>query len=135
MSDKETVIILFDGVCNFCNDSVNFIIERDSQNRFKFAPLQSEIAESLLKKHSIDKAETDSIVLVEGERAFTHSTAALKIARNLDGPWSVFYGFVVVPKFVRDFFYRVFAKYRYRLFGKKDQCMMPTPEIRERFLT
>ncbi len=134
MSDSEQAIVLFDGVCNFCNDSVNFIIERDSKNYFKFAPLQSEIAEDLLEKHGIDKDETDSIVLVENDRAFTHSTAALKIAKNLDGAWSSFYVFVVVPKFIRDFCYKLFAKYRYKLFGKKDQCMMPTPEIRERFL-
>ncbi len=134
MSENKTAIILFDGVCNFCNDSVNFIIERDSKNHFKFAPLQSEIAAELMVKHRIDKEETDSIVLVQNDQAFTHSTAALKIARNLDGAWSALYGFVIVPKFIRDFFYRVFAKYRYRLFGKKDQCMMPTPGIRERFL-
>ena len=134
MSDNETAIILFDGVCNFCNDSVNFIIERDAKNYFKFAPLQSEIAEKLMLEHGIDKETTDSIVLVESDQAFTHSTAALKIAKNLGGIWSGFYALIIVPKFIRDAFYKLFAKYRYRFFGKKDQCMIPTPEIRERFL-
>lgn len=134
MNEKENAIVLFDGVCNFCNNSVNFIIERDSDNYFKFAPLQTEVAGELAKKYGIDKENTDSIILIDDGQAHTHSTAALKIARRLDGFWSVFYAFIIVPKFIRDFFYKLFAKYRYKLFGKKDVCMMPTPEIRERFL-
>ena len=127
-------IVLFDGVCNFCNGSVNFIIERDRQNYFKFAPLQSEIGQELLKKHNINKAETDSVILVENGAAYMYSTAALKVAKHLDGAWSWFYGFIFVPKFLRDFAYKTFAKNRYKLFGKTEACMMPTPEIRERFL-
>lgn len=130
-----SAIILFDGVCNFCNGSVNFIIERDAKSYFKFATLQSEIGGQYLDKFGIDKAETDSIILIENENAFTHSTAALKIAKNLPGVWSWLYGFIVVPKPIRDFFYKLFAKNRYRLFGKQDACMMPTPEIRQRFLS
>ena len=126
--------MLFDGVCNFCNASVNFVIERDKAGYFKFAPLQSEIGEELVAKHDIDTAETDSVIVVENDRAYTHSSAALRIAKQLDGLWSWSYGFIVVPKPLRDFFYRLFAKYRYRLFGKQDACMMPTPEIRARFL-
>lgn len=127
-------IILFDGVCNFCNGSVNFIIERDSKNYFKFAPLQSESAQKLLDEHGINKAETDSVILIEDGKAYTYSTAALKVAQKLDGAWSWFYAFIIVPKPIRDFFYKLFAKYRYKLFGKQDACMMPTPEIRARFL-
>ena len=129
-----SAIILFDGVCNFCNGSVNFIITRDAENHFKFAPLQSDVAQSLLEKHNINKAEIDSIILIEDEAAYTHSTAALRIARKLDGVWSWFYVFVVVPEFIRDFFYKLFAKYRYRLFGKTEVCMIPTAEIREKFI-
>ena len=129
-----SAIILFDGVCNFCNGSVNFIIERDAENYFKFAPIQSDVAQSLLEKHNINKAEIDSIILIEDEAAYTHSTAALRIARKLDGVWSWFYVFVVVPEFIRDFFYKLFAKYRYRLFGKTEVCMIPTAEIREKFI-
>lgn len=129
-----SAIVLFDGVCNFCNGSVNFIIEHDKANYFKFAPLQSEIGQNLLEKHGIDKNEIDSVILIEDEKAFMHSTAALRIARKLDGIWSSFYIFRFVPSFIRDFAYKLFAKYRYKLFGKQDACMLPTPEIRARFL-
>lgn len=129
-----SAVILFDGVCNFCNGSVNFIIERDPSGYFKFAPLQSEIGESLLAEHSIDKAVTDSVVLIEDGKAYTHSTAALRVARRLDGAWKWFYAFVIVPRPLRDFFYKLFAKNRYKWFGKQDACMLPTPEIRARFL-
>jgi len=127
-------IVLFDGVCNFCNASVNFVIERDKAGYFKFAPLQSEIGEELIAKHRIDTADTDSVIVVENDRAYTHSSGALRIAKQLDGIWSWTYAFIVVPKPIRDFAYRLFAKHRYRLFGKQDACMMPTPEIRARFL-
>lgn len=128
-------IILFDGVCNFCNSSINFVIEHDNSGYFKFAPLQSEIGEELIAKYGIDTAETDSVILIEDDKAYTHSTAALKIARHLDGLWSRSYAFMIVPRPVRDVFYRLFAKHRYRLFGRRDACMMPTPDVRARFLT
>ncbi len=134
MNEQKNAIVLFDGVCNFCNGSVNFIIDKDSKNYFKFAPLQSEIAEELASKHGIDKEKTDSIILIENEKAYTHSTAALRIARHLDGVLSKLYVFIIVPKFIRDAFYKLFAKYRYKLFGMQDTCMIPTPEMRERFL-
>lgn len=127
-------IILFDGVCNFCNDSVNFIIERDPTGYFKFAPLQSEIGEKLLAEHAIDKTHTDSVILIEDGKAYMRTTAALRITRKLTGGWSLFYGFIIVPAFIRDIFYDLFAKYRYKLFGKQDACMLPSPEIRSRFL-
>jgi len=125
-------IILFDGVCNFCNSSVNFIIEHDRKGYFKFAPLQSEIGNQLVEKFNLN--DVDSIILVEADRAYTHSTAALKFIKHLDGIWSWAYCFIIIPRPIRDFFYKLFAKNRYRLFGKKDVCMMPTPEIKERFL-
>jgi predicted DCC family thiol-disulfide oxidoreductase YuxK len=128
-----SAIVLFDGVCNFCNDSVNFIIRRDKEHQFKFAPLQSEIGRELRSKYGLAE-DVDSIVLVENDRAYTHSTAALRIAKRLGAPLSAAYGFVIVPAVVRDFFYTQFAKYRYRIFGKMDACMLPTPDIRERFL-
>jgi predicted DCC family thiol-disulfide oxidoreductase YuxK len=126
-------IVLFDGVCNFCNGSVNFIIEHDRQGYFRFAPLQSEIGKEYIEKFGL--SELDSVILVEDEKVYTHSTAALRIAKRLDGPWSWFYALIIVPRPLRDFFYKLFAKYRYRLFGKQDACMLPTPEIRSRFLT
>lgn len=139
-------VVLFDGVCNFCNASVNFVIERDPAGYFTFAAIQSEIGKSLAAEHNLSKAMggnqaagndqllVDSVVLVEDGKAYTHSTAALRIARHLDGAWSVLFGLIVVPKPVRDFFYRLFARFRYRLFGKKDECMIPSPEVRARFL-
>ena len=129
-----SAIILFDGVCNFCNGSVNFIIERDPAGYFKFAPLQSEIGEKLLRENGVDKVETDSVVLIEDGKVYTHSTAALRVARRLEGAWKWFYYLIFVPRPIRDAFYKIFAKYRYRLFGKKDECMLPSPEIRARFL-
>ncbi|HEY8562672.1 MAG TPA: thiol-disulfide oxidoreductase DCC family protein [Pyrinomonadaceae bacterium] len=129
-----SAIILFDGVCNFCNGAVNFIIERDRTGYFKFAPLQSEIGEKLLAENGIDKIETDSVVLVEDGAVYTHSTAALRVARRLDGAWKWLYHLIYVPPFLRDGAYKLFAKYRYALFGKKDECMLPSPEIRARFL-
>lgn len=127
-------IVLFDGVCNFCNASVNFVIARDKAGYFKFAPLQSEIGEELSTRHGIDKIETDSVIVIENERVYTHSSAALRIARHLDGIWSWTYVFVIVPKPIRDLLYRLFARNRYRLFGRQDACMMPTPDVRARFM-
>ncbi|HRJ89683.1 MAG: thiol-disulfide oxidoreductase DCC family protein [Blastocatellia bacterium] len=130
-----SAIILFDGVCNFCNASVNFVIARDRAGYFKFAPLQSEIGEDVIERHGIDTTETDSVILVEDNFAYTHSTAALRIARRLDGLWSWLFLLIVIPRPIRDVFYRLFARYRYRLFGRQDACMMPTPDIRDRFLS
>lgn len=126
-------IVLFDGVCNFCNGSVNFIIRNDPDKRFRFAPLQSDVGQKLRAKFDIGE-DVDSIILVEDEQAFMHSTAALHIARGLGGIWSIGYVFILIPAFIRDWFYKLFAKYRYKLFGKRDVCMMPTADVRGRFL-
>ena len=140
-------VVLFDGVCNFCDASVNFVIEHDSKGYFKFAPLQSEAGQKLAAEYGLEsetaKTENatddlipiDSVILIDDGKAYTHSTAALRIARRLDGIWSWAYAFVIVPGAIRDLFYRLFAKYRYRVFGRKDQCMLPSPEVRARFLT
>jgi predicted DCC family thiol-disulfide oxidoreductase YuxK len=126
-------IILFDGVCNFCNGTVNFIIVRDRAGYYKFAPMQSEIGQELRAKCGVSD-DVDSIILIENETAYIYSTAALRIARRLGGIWPILYPLIAVPKPIRDFFYKLFARNRYRLFGKKDVCMVPTPEVRERFL-
>ncbi|HKX84229.1 MAG TPA: thiol-disulfide oxidoreductase DCC family protein [Pyrinomonadaceae bacterium] len=130
-------IVLFDGVCNFCNSTVNFIIEHDKTGYFKFAPLQSDAGAELADEHGLGTSvedAPDSVILVENGKAFTHSTAALRIASHLGSPWSWLTVFRIVPAPIRDWIYKLFARYRYRLFGKKDQCMIPTPEVRERFL-
>ena len=127
-----SAIILFDGVCNFCDGSVNFIIKKDTKNYFKFTPLQSDAGKKFVA--TFDLHDLDSVILVEDDKAYTHSTAALRIAKRLGGILSVTYALIIIPKFIRDFFYKLFAKNRYRLFGKKDECMIPTPEIRAKFL-
>ncbi|MBA2378078.1 MAG: thiol-disulfide oxidoreductase DCC family protein [Blastocatellia bacterium] len=129
-----SAIVLFDGVCNFCNGSVNFIIEHDSSAYFKFTPIQSDIGQVLLAEHGIDPTETDSVILIEDGRAYLYSSAAVMIARHLDGGWSAAYYLWLVPRPIRNLAYKIFAKYRYRLFGKQDACMMPTPNLRARFL-
>jgi len=140
-------VVLFDGVCNFCDASVNFIIEHDPKRYFKFAPLQSDEGRRLANEYGFESATAeskesasdlipiDSVILVEDGKAYTHSTAALKILKRLGAPWSLMYAFVIVPKPIRDWVYKLFARYRYRMFGRKDQCMLPTPEVRARFLT
>jgi predicted DCC family thiol-disulfide oxidoreductase YuxK len=126
-------IVLFDGVCNFCDGAVNFIIRHDQGKKFKFTPLQSEAGRKLTAEFAIDK-DVDSIILIENGQAFTRSAATLRIARELGGIWSLAYAFIIVPAFIRDLVYKTFAKYRYRLFGKKDMCMMPSADVRERFI-
>jgi len=129
---RQQAVVLFDGVCHFCDASINFIFAHDKKGYFQFATLQSEIGRQLVKKYDLENI--DSVVLIEDDRAFIRSTAALRIARRLDGAWSWFYNFIVVPKFIRDYFYKLFARNRYSLFGKKDGCTLPTPEMRRRFL-
>lgn len=126
-------IILFDGICNFCDSSVQFIIKRDKAAYFRFASIQSEVGQRLLKEYKIP-ADVDSVILIEDGRAYMESTAPLKICRHLDGAWQLFYVLLVVPPFVRNFFYRLFAKNRYRFFGQKEVCMLPTTKQRQRFL-
>ena len=126
-------IILFDGVCNFCNGMVNFIIARDPKAYFKFAPLQSETGQRMRLRFGVDES-VDSIILIEDESAYVFSTAALRIVKGLGGLWRLLYVFIIVPTPIRDLFYRLFARNRYWLFGKKSVCMVPTPDIRARFL-
>jgi predicted DCC family thiol-disulfide oxidoreductase YuxK len=127
-------IVLFDGVCNLCNGSVTFIIKRDPERRLRFAALQSDSGRALLGKVGLPRDALDTLVLVEGGRAYTRSTAALRIARRLSGLWPLFYGLIVVPRPLRDLLYRAVARNRYRWFGKRDTCMLPTPDLQERFL-
>ncbi len=129
----EQPIILFDGVCNLCTRSVRFIIRRDPRARFRFAALDSPAAVGLAKAAG-GPVHTDTIALVEGGRIFTRSTAALRIARGLRWPWPLLYGFIAVPRPLRDWVYRIVARNRYRWFGRGDACMVPTPDLRDRFL-
>lgn len=126
-------IVLFDGVCNFCNQSVQFIIKHDSKGRFFFASLQSDIAVSVMEEYS-HQVDLGSIVLIEKEKVYFSSTAVLFICRKLDGFWKLAYVLIIIPRPIRDAFYRWFAKRRYKFFGKRETCMIPTLEIRNRFL-
>lgn len=127
-------IILFDGVCNLCSGSVQFIIQRDPQARFRFASLQSDTGRRLQTELGIDPEALDSILLIEDGRWSRESDAALRIARGLRGPWKLLTVFRIVPRFLRDRVYRFIARHRYRWFGKSESCWLPTPELRSRFL-
>lgn len=127
-------IILFDGVCNLCNSSVNFIIDHDTKNEFRFTSLQSDTGIELLKKFNLIDKNIDSVILIENDKAYVKSDAALKIAKTLGGYYKLIYVFIILPAFFRNFFYDIIAKNRYKWFGKKDSCRIPTPELRSKFL-
>ncbi len=133
ISDNQSVI-LFDGVCNFCNYWVNFIIKHDKQAIFKFASLQSEAGKIMSLKYKIDPSKVDSVILIENNQAYIYSDAAIKIAYQLNSfKWIYFLG-KMTPRIIRDFIYKFVAKNRYNWFGKKSTCMIPSPELKNRFL-
>lgn len=127
-------IILFDGVCNLCNGAITFIIQRDKKDIFRYAPLQSEIGKELAAKHHIDLDKVDSIILVTEDKAYSKSTAALRIAKQLSAGWPLLAIFLILPRFLRDAVYDFIAHNRYKWFGKKEACMIPTPELKSKFL-
>jgi len=126
-------IILFDGVCNLCNSSVQFILKRDPAGKFKFAPLQGETGQRLLKKHGIS-TDINSIVLIEHEKVFIKSNAAIRVGRQLTGAWKMASAFNIIPRFIRDFLYDIVANNRYKWFGKTESCILPSPKWKNRFL-
>ena len=126
-------IILFDGECNFCNSSVQFIIKRDKQAYFTFASLQSEIGKTYRKQFGIPE-DVDSLILIEGEHCYIKSSAALRICKKLDGGWKLLAAFLLIPPSLRNICYDGMAKNRYKWFGKQERCMLPSPEIKKRFL-
>jgi predicted DCC family thiol-disulfide oxidoreductase YuxK len=127
-------VVLFDGVCNFCNGSVQFVMPRDPAGYFQFAALGTEPATRVLRAAQVDGPLPDSMVLVEDGQVFTRSDAALRIARRLTFPWPLFWGLVVVPRALRDAVYDVIARHRYRWFGKRESCLIPKPGYADRFL-
>ena len=135
MQAHLTPVILFDGVCNFCNGTVNFIIRQDKQNIFRFAPLQSAAGQKLLKEHNLPTDNFDSFVLIDNGKAYKSSTAGLRLYNKLPWYWQWTQIFWLVPKFIRDGVYNVIAKNRYKWFGKKEACMVPGPEMFDRFLS
>jgi predicted DCC family thiol-disulfide oxidoreductase YuxK len=131
---NQNPIVLFDGVCNVCNGSVLFAIKRDSQSKLKFASLQSGFGVEQSKNFNLPSSSLNSVLFISKGKLYQKSNAALEIARHLDGLWPALYIFKIVPAFIRDFFYDLIARNRYRWFGKKDECMIPTPELKARFI-
>ena len=127
-------IVLFDGLCNLCNSSVNFIIKRNNLGKFKFASLQSEIGIELTNKYYIDTNVVDSIVLIKNDKVFIKSDAVLEILKDLLIGWRLFRIGIILPKFMRDWIYDIIAKHRYRIFGKKDECPIPPKDVQDKFL-
>ncbi|QNL22506.1 thiol-disulfide oxidoreductase DCC family protein [Hyphobacterium sp. CCMP332] len=131
---SEKYIILFDGVCNLCNSSVNFIIDRDKKDKFRFAALQSAEGQEELRKIGMDKEYLDSIVLIKKGKLLHKSTAALHISKELTGLWPIISFFLIIPKVLRDFFYDIIAANRYKWFGRQEECRIPSPDLRSKFL-
>lgn len=128
-------IVLFDGVCNLCNDAIQRIIKHDKKDIFRFASLQSEIGKKLVEERGLDPEELDSIIMIDpGVAYYRKSTAALEISRDMSGGYSLLKNFLFLPEGLRDGIYDFIANNRYKWFGKKDQCMIPTPELKSKFL-
>lgn len=127
-------IVLFDGVCNFCDASVSWIIAHDPGAHFLFAPLQSPAGETLQRRHGLDPAELHTLMLIDGRRVYRKSGAVLRILRRLRRPWPLLFGLIAVPAFIRDLAYGWSARRRYGWFGRRDECIVPPPEVRDRFL-
>ena len=132
--EPDPPIVVFDGICNFCSATVRIILRNDRSGSIRFAPLQSKLGGELLRRHGIVPADADTFLVIEGGRALTRSDAALAIARHLRFPWSLWRIAGVLPRGLRDAIYRLLARNRYRWFGKRDSCFLPTPEERGRFL-
>jgi predicted DCC family thiol-disulfide oxidoreductase YuxK len=133
-SADEKKIVLFDGVCNLCSGSVQFILKRDKENQFLFGSLQNKYGQQMLKQYHLPADAFNSFMLLEGNKLYTKSSGALRMLKHLGGGWALLYGFIIVPKFIRDAVYNFIARNRYRWFGKKEVCWLPKPEWRERFL-
>ena len=127
-------IVIFDGVCNFCNGAVNFIIRRDPNGVFAFTPMQSEIGKELIDKHGAEMVGVETFLLIKNGHCYERTDAAFEITRDLTGLWYMSRILKVLPRLFRDFFYKLFARNRYKLFGRREHCMIPTPDIRKRFI-
>jgi predicted DCC family thiol-disulfide oxidoreductase YuxK len=130
----EQHVILFDGVCNLCSSSVQFVLKRDKRNKFLFGSLQGNYGQQMLRKYNLPQNEFNSFMLLEGEQLYTKSSGALRMLKHLGGAWRLLYAFIIVPKFIRDAVYYFIAHNRYKWFGKKEACWLPKPEWKQRFL-
>lgn len=134
MKESDRPVLLFDGVCNLCNGVVQFVIKRDPQGKFRFSSLQSGTGQELLQKFDLPTTDFESFVLVEGNRYYRKSTAALRLFKKLGKGWQLLYAFIIIPTPIRDWFYSLVANNRYKVFGRTDECWIPTPELKARFL-
>jgi predicted DCC family thiol-disulfide oxidoreductase YuxK len=132
--NENKKIVLFDGVCNLCNNSVQFILKRDKKNQFLFGSLQGITGQGYLRKFNLPANTFNSFMLVEDDTLYSRSAAALRMLKHLGGGWSLLYAFIIIPKFIRDAIYNLVAKNRYKWFGKKDECWIPTPALKAKFL-
>lgn len=133
MQELNHPVILFDGVCNLCNSSVQFIINHDKKQVFRFASLQSEFGKNILQQFDLSDKNIDSVMLFENNSVMIKSTAALNIAKRLGGGYSLLYALIIIPKFIRDFVYDFIARNRYKWFGKQESCMIPNPRLKKLF--
>ena len=127
-------VLLFDGVCNLCNGSVQWVLRHDARAQFRFAALQSDTGQALLCRFGLDSAQLDTVVLVDGDRIFLRSDAPLEVARRLGGGWALLYIFKVLPRPLRNAVYDWVARHRYRWFGREESCMLPRLEWKGRFV-
>ena len=134
MNGSQTHIVLFDGKCNLCNKTVQFIIRKDPKSKFRFSSLQSDHAQILLLQHGLHPDSLDSLVYIRDNTFYIKSTAVLRILQELNSVWRYLYILIIIPRFMRDMVYDFIAKRRYKWYGKSETCMVPTPELQERFL-
>ncbi len=127
-------ILLFDGKCNLCNSLVKFVIRKDKNARIRFASLQSDTGKLLLTDAGLNADSTDTVVYFSSDKVFVRSAAVLNLLKDLGGGWILFYSLVIIPSFIRDFFYNIIAKNRYRIFGRRETCMVPSKDIESRFI-
>jgi len=134
MTDFNKSILFFDGVCNLCNGLVVFLIRRDPHHRLKFVAIQSKLGQELLRSHKSYSDRIDTVILIKNDILYIKSTAVLQLLKELGGIWKLTYIFIIIPSSWRDFIYDLIARHRYNIFGKRDKCMIPSPEIANRFL-
>ncbi len=132
--DEKHAVILFDGVCNLCNKSVQFVIQHDAKKQFRYASLQSQTGKNILKEYGLLHQNLASFILIQNGKAYTKSTAALRVAKALNGGWHLLYACIIIPAFIRNAVYNVVAANRYKWFGKQESCWVPTKDLESLFL-
>jgi predicted DCC family thiol-disulfide oxidoreductase YuxK len=132
--DGASPVIFFDGVCNLCNRVVQFVIKKDKKKVFRFASLQGKAGQEVLRRFNLSPDDLNSFIVLEGDRIYLRSAAALRVVKSLRGGWKLLYAGIILPRFIRDALYNWIARNRYKWYGKRNECMIPSPELKERFL-